>query len=189
MRTLKYAILGLLNTEPMTGYDIAKEFNRDLGEFWTAKHSQIYPELKKLLKEGLIFYEIQISGEVLEKKLYSITEKGKEEFLQWLKKEEPIEPTPKDVFRLRMYFSNNLDVATRVHLLEHQLLQHQDRLEHLRKNKERYGSIPPLDSMNFGDYFVLDGAIMRETVTIQWLQNFIAYCKLNQNSQENPRIH
>ncbi|WP_019910974.1 PadR family transcriptional regulator [Paenibacillus sp. HW567] len=177
MRTLKYAILGLLNKESMTGYDIGKEFSKDLGEFWNAKHSQIYPELKKLLDEGLIVYEIQISGEVLEKKLYSITEKGKQDFLQWLKKEEPIEPTPKDVFRLRMYFSNNLDVATRLQLLGHQLLQHQDRLKHLRKNKERYNSIPPLDSDNFGDYLVLDGAILRETVTIQWLENYIDYCK------------
>ena len=177
MRTLKYAILGLLNKEPMTGYDIGKEFSKDLGEFWTAKHSQIYPELKKLLNEGLIVYEIQISGEVLEKKLYSITEKGKEDFLQWLKKAEPIEPTPKDVFRLRMYFSNHLDITTRLYLLEHQLLQHQDRLEHLRKNKERYETIPPLDSDNFGDYLVLDGAILRETITIQWIESFIAYCK------------
>ncbi|EHS57732.1 PadR family transcriptional regulator [Paenibacillus sp. Aloe-11] len=180
MRTLKYAILGLLNKEPMTGYDIGKEFGKDLGEFWTAKHSQIYPELKKLLNEGLIVYEIQISGEVLEKKLYSITEKGKEDFLQWLKKAEPIEPTPKDVFRLKMYFSNNLDVTTRLYLLEHQLLQHKDRLEHLRKNKERYETIPPLDSDNFGDYLVLDGAILRETVTIQWLENYISYCKKQQ---------
>ncbi|MHA6528800.1 PadR family transcriptional regulator [Paenibacillus sp. BAC0078] len=177
MRTLKYAILGLLNKESMTGYDIGKEFGKDLGEFWNAKHSQIYPELKKLLDEGLIVYEIQISGEVLEKKLYSITEKGKKDFLQWLKKEEPIEPTPKDVFRLRMYFSNNLDVATRLQLLEHQLLQHQDRLAHLRKNKERYDSMPPLDSDNFGDYLVLDGAILRETVTIQWLENYINIVK------------
>ncbi|WP_438495738.1 PadR family transcriptional regulator [Paenibacillus sp. IHBB 3054] len=177
MRTLKYAILGLLNKEPMTGYDIGKEFSRDLGEFWNAKHSQIYPELKKLLDEELIVFEIQISGEILEKKLYSITEQGKKAFLQWLKKEEPLEPTPKDVFRLRMYFSNNLDVTTRIHLLEHQLHQHQERLKHLSRNKERYESIPPLDSDNFGDYLVLDGAIVRETVTIQWLENYISYCK------------
>ncbi|MNI67050.1 Transcriptional regulator PadR-like family protein [compost metagenome] len=177
MRTLKYAILGLLNREPMTGYDIAKEFSKDLGEFWNAKHSQIYPELKKLNTEGLIVYEIQISGEILEKKMYSITENGKEAFLQWLKKEEPIEPTPKDVFRLRMYFSNHLDVSTRLHLLEHHLHQHQDRLEHLRKNMGRYESIPPLESEHFGDYLVLDGAILRETVTIQWLENYISYCK------------
>ena len=45
MRTLKYAILGLLMRSPVTGYDIAKEFGDGLGCFWSAKHSQIYPEL------------------------------------------------------------------------------------------------------------------------------------------------
>ncbi|MEI2394757.1 hypothetical protein [Paenibacillus phytohabitans] len=76
-----------------------------------------------------------------------------------------------------MYFSNNLDVTTRIQLLEHQLRQHQERLEHLCRNKERYDEIPPLDSYNFSDYLVLDGAILRETVTIQWLKNYISHCK------------
>lgn len=67
MRTLKYAILGLLNRNPMTGYDIVKEFNFQLAEFWNAKHSQIYPELKKLVNEKLIVYDIKISGDVLRK--------------------------------------------------------------------------------------------------------------------------
>ena len=87
MRTLKYAILGLLNRKPMTGYDISKEFNFQLAEFWSAKHSQIYPELKKLVSEELIIFKIEISGDVLEKKVYYITEKGKQEFLKWLSKE------------------------------------------------------------------------------------------------------
>ena len=39
MRTLKYAILGLINRNPLTGYDITKEFNSGLVEFWYAKHS------------------------------------------------------------------------------------------------------------------------------------------------------
>ncbi len=29
----------------MSGYDM-KAFERDIGEFWQANHSQIYPELK-----------------------------------------------------------------------------------------------------------------------------------------------
>lgn len=68
MGTLKYAILGLLNRKPMTGYDLSKEFNFQLNEFWSAKHSQIYPELKKLTNEDLIVHEVEISGDVLEKK-------------------------------------------------------------------------------------------------------------------------
>ena len=52
MGVLKYAILGLLNQKSMTGYDITKEFEEKLCEFWSAKHSQIYPELKTLNEKG-----------------------------------------------------------------------------------------------------------------------------------------
>ncbi|MBX4263118.1 PadR family transcriptional regulator [Clostridium estertheticum] len=177
MRTLKYAILGLINRKPITGYDIGKEFNFQLAEFWSAKLSQIYPELKKLVDENLIVYDIEISGDVLEKKIYDITEKGKNEFLKWLKKDVPMEQTPKNIFRLRMYFSSNLDVNTRIDLLEHQLLKHNERLTFLHEQKEPYDSVPPLNSDVFGDYLVLDGAIIREESTIKWLENCINYCK------------
>ena len=80
METLKYAILGLLMKKDMTGYELTKEFNSALFEFWNASHSQIYPKLKALTKEGLIEYHIEITGTVLEKKVYTITDAGKEAF-------------------------------------------------------------------------------------------------------------
>ena len=36
MGTLKYAILGLLNRNEMTGYELSKEFETTLFEFWNA---------------------------------------------------------------------------------------------------------------------------------------------------------
>lgn len=182
MRTLKFAILGLLNRKPMTGYDIGKEFNFQLAEFWSAKHSQIYPELKKLVDEKLIVYNIEITGDVLEKKVYNITEKGKKDFLKWLKKDEPMEQTPKNVFRLRMYFSNNLDINTRIHLLEQQLEQHQDRLTFLYTQLEPYNGIPNADSDAFGDFLVLKGAIIREESSIKWLTLCVDYSTNGNNS-------
>ena len=179
MRILKYAILGLLNRKSMTGYDISKEFNFQIAEFWNAKHSQVYPELKKLVNEGLIIFDIEISGDILEKKVYSITEKGKDEFLNWLSKDEPMEPTAKNIFRLRMYFSNNLDTKTRIKLLESQLIQHKNRLAFLQSQKDAYCNIPDINSEYFGDYLVLDGAIIREKGTIEWLEKCIMYCLNN----------
>ena len=179
MRILKYAILGLLNNKNMTGYDISKEFNAQIAEFWNAKHSQIYPELKKLVSEGLIVFNIELSGDVLEKKVYSITEKGREEFLSWLSKDEPMEPTPKNIFRLRMYFSSNLDIKTRVSLLKSQLIQHENRLAFLQSQKDAYYDIPDINSQYFGDYLVLDGAIIREKGNIEWLKKCITYCSNN----------
>ena len=94
MRTLKYAILGLINRETMTGYDLMKVFNMELVNFWYAKHSQIYPELKKLTDEGMITFETLPEGDKLRKKIYSITEKGKQDFQNWLLQQDLLEPTP-----------------------------------------------------------------------------------------------
>lgn len=176
MRTLKYAILGLLNKQAMTGYTLSKEFNSEIAQFWNANHSQIYPELKKLVAEELVTFDIEISGDVLEKKNYTLTEKGKNEFLKWLNKEEPIEKISKDVFRLRMYFSNNLDLDTRIRLLESQLVQHEVRLKNIRQSMSQYTTIPDVDSDRFGDFLVIEGAIFRETAMIEWLKKCIGYC-------------
>lgn len=75
-RILKYAILGLIHKEEMSGYDITSQFKKEIGQFWSAKHSQIYPELKRLTEEELIEYRTSITGAKLEKKLYCITPKG-----------------------------------------------------------------------------------------------------------------
>ena len=65
MRNLKYAILGLVNRKPMTGYDIKKAFeDRALTSFWHAEHSQIYPELKKLVNEGMIRYDTSVNLQI-----------------------------------------------------------------------------------------------------------------------------
>ncbi|MBL0788932.1 PadR family transcriptional regulator [Klebsiella michiganensis] len=177
MRVLTYAILGLLNRTAMTGYDISKAFNHELAKFWHAKHSQIYGELKSMYNDGLVTYDIEISGDILEKKKYSITDSGRDELLRWLHKDEPIEKTAKDVFRVRMYFSHYLDLATRIHLLENQRIQHFERLNILQKTMEQYPQVPPLESDRFGDFIVLEGAICRQESVLRWIDKCIGYCR------------
>ncbi len=174
MRTLKYAILGLINRSPLTGYDITKSFNEGLVEFWYAKHSQIYPELKKLTDEGLISYETVIQGEKLEKKLYTITEKGKKSFQKWLAKDDPLEPTPKDIFRLKAYFCDEMDIDTLSTQFQSALTKHSERLEYLENSMEellKKKDISKVSFPGFGDYIVLNGAIMREKSYIDWLKD------------------
>jgi len=174
MRTLKYAILGLINRKPLTGYDIAKEFNSGLVDFWYAKHSQIYPELKKLTDEDLLSYEIIIQGEKLEKKLYTLTEKGKNCLQKWLAKDEPLEPTPKDIFRLKAYFCDEMDHDILLKQFESALDKHSEKLEYLENCMEellKTKNISKVSSPSFGDYIVLNGAIMREKNYIDWLND------------------
>ena len=111
MGTLKYAILGLLNRNEMTGYELSKEFETTLFEFWNAKHSQIYPELKSLNAEGLIQYRVEITGNVLEKKVYTITDEGRRDFSEWEETLCPIQTASKDESRLRLFFLDGWNIC------------------------------------------------------------------------------
>ncbi|AKL95773.1 transcriptional regulator, PadR family [Clostridium aceticum] len=180
MRTLKYAILGLINRRAMTGYDLMKEFNLDLVNFWYAKHSQIYPELKNLTAEGLITCETVLQGKKLEKKFYSITEVGKNDFLNWLRTQDLLEPTPKDIFRLKSYFIESMTKEEMLKQFYYQLDQRKEKLEKLETTMAQHPYVKVISdifSSEYGDYIVLKGAIMRERTYVDWLKQCIEEVK------------
>ena len=169
VRTLKYVILGLLSQKSRSGYDLSAELSGALEEFWSANHSQIYPELKRLNEEGLVSYHVEITGTVLERKVYSLTKAGRADFHQWLHREEDLAAPPKDTFRLRMFFSNEMEPERRIQLTEHELRLHRARLDHLREKQQQFGEVPDAAAPGFGDYLVLMGAVKREEAACDWL--------------------
>lgn len=181
MGLLKYAILGLINRTPATGYDIAKEFDRGLANFWYATHSQIYPELRQLTEEGFITFEIDTKGDKLKKKLYTITEEGRRELKEWLSVCDELEQTPKDIFRLKLYFLNELNGDDIKIYLEDQLDKRKTKLKRLEKNmsinKENSDSYGKIYNEELGDFLVLAGAIMREKNYIKWIEFCMDYVK------------
>lgn len=181
MGTLRYAILGLLNRNDMTGYEMSKAFEQTLSAFWTAKHSQIYPELKKLTEDGLVKYHVAITGNVLEKKIYSITDAGREEFNRWEQTLPEIAPFPRDEFRLQLYFSSDQTPQFQLSLLSDQLAQHEKRLAQIRQDLEKFSSVPPENPADFSDYLLIRGGILREENTCSWLRECIALCKKRQD--------
>ncbi len=179
MGTLRYAVLGLLNRKDMTGYELTREFNSSLAEFWSARHSQIYPELRRLAEEGLVTYEVETSGTALEKKRYSITPEGRRAFLAWERKPQKPKPTPKDEFRLQLFFSDSLKADEREALLRDQLRIRRERLEHLESNEAELvagRATEELAGAEQSDYLVLLGAIERERAACRWLERCLELC-------------
>jgi DNA-binding PadR family transcriptional regulator len=177
MGVLQYAILGLLNRKDMTGYDLSKEFQTELSEFWSAKHSQIYPELKSLSENHLVEFKTEITGNVLEKKLYSITESGRKELIKWEKSYTKLKALPKDEFKLQLFFSDCISTGERIELLKNQLDQHHEKLVHLNQNMGKFDLVPPASESSFSDYLVLLGAIHREEAACNWLNTCISLCE------------
>jgi PadR family transcriptional regulator, regulatory protein AphA len=103
----RYLILGLLAEQPMTGYDIKKRVKAALSVVTNASYGTLYPTLHKLLQEGAV--EVQEVPQVSRpsKKVYRITEQGRQELKAWLK-----EPAAADQIRreflLKLYLAKDL---------------------------------------------------------------------------------
>ncbi|MDX2378100.1 PadR family transcriptional regulator [Microbacterium sp. LRZ72] len=92
--SLRYALLALLRVGPLSGYDLQKQFSLSVGHVWHAPDSQIYPELRKMEREGLIEGEEQPRGERGTRRVYHVTDAGDDAFLGWMR-------TPMDYSRVR----------------------------------------------------------------------------------------
>ncbi len=82
--SLRYALLALLTSTPMTGYDISRRFQSTVGHVWHAPDSQIYPELRKMESEGLVEAEAVEDGARGEKRFYRPTETGIAALRDWM---------------------------------------------------------------------------------------------------------
>lgn len=170
---LKYILLGLLNEQSLTGYDLTKAFDSDIGEFWSANHSQIYPLLKKLELDGLIAHELVTTGEKLEKKLYSITSTGVDELTTWLHTPTPDLNANKDEFILKLYFIDQKSDPLLRPMLTEQLTLHTNKYLHLQTQmKNKFNNQMP-SSNNYGHFLILEHAILREQEYKNWLEKVI----------------
>ena len=97
---LRYALLGLLADGPQTGWTLLKRFESSLAYAWPARHSQIYPELARLLEAGLIE---QTDSGARGSKTYAITTAGAEDVRRWLRETAPGRSVRSDAL-LRVFF-------------------------------------------------------------------------------------
>jgi len=73
--TLKLLILEALNDKPMHAYEIIKSIEKKFHGIYKPSPGSLYPVLKQLIESGMITVE-----EKDDKKIYIITDKGKEAF-------------------------------------------------------------------------------------------------------------
>jgi PadR family transcriptional regulator, regulatory protein AphA len=83
MRTLEYVILAGLIRRPRSGYDLTKWMERETSHFFSVGHSSIYPALARLEEGGLVEHEVVPSDKGPERKVYSLTGRGREALLAW----------------------------------------------------------------------------------------------------------
>lgn len=126
--SLRHALLAMLADRPKSGYELTKEFDREMGNVWAARHSQIYPELAKLLAGGLI--ELEDEGP-RGRKSYRITPAGRDEAIAWLRNGG--DRTVRNESLLKMFFLELLSPDEQRALLARELAYFSERLDYYRR--------------------------------------------------------
>lgn len=76
-------ILGMLQLGARTGYDIKRYTDVSTRFFWGASYGQIYPELRRLAREGLVTAKAQPRGGIARTE-YEVTARGRRALHDWL---------------------------------------------------------------------------------------------------------
>ncbi|MDE0545612.1 PadR family transcriptional regulator [Microbacterium sp. C7(2022)] len=116
-------LLGVLSLKPFHGYELLKWFDAE-GQFIRSNthHSQIYRELSRMVKNGLVEFEVDPREGRPDAKVYRITEHGHRVLLEWI--HSPYEPTSRfqDAdFNTRFAFSVGLDLGAALRVVETEL--------------------------------------------------------------------
>lgn len=124
---LGYTLLGLLAREQASGLDLSRALQQRIAFFWHARHSQIYPELARLEAEGLVGHTVVPQRDRPDKKVYALTEHGRQTLLAWIGA--PTDPPQiRDEFLVKVTSFWLTEPERAVALLEDQAHQHEERL-------------------------------------------------------------
>ena len=158
--SVKYAILGLLHYEDMHGYRIKNHLERNFGHMWTVNFGQIYPALKSMREEGLVDMVEVDQSDAPARKLYSITPKGKKEFVRWLNADPEKNVVLRDPFLLRFTFFDFGDAKRAKDMIDDQIKMYEDQIKFRReflprrKKSNKYVRLVSELGINFNEMMI-----------------------------------
>ena len=82
--TLGYAILGLIHEQPQSGYNLRKVFASTPMGHYSSSPGAIYPALRRLEEQGLIFGRVDRSKSLRPKQIFRPTVAGSRALEEWL---------------------------------------------------------------------------------------------------------
>ncbi len=177
--SLDFAILGFLNYHPYTGYDLKKIFDTSVRHFWPADQSQIYRTLARLTERGFVEVEKVPQEDRPDRKVYYITDAGRDELLKWLAGPTPL-GEPRSAALIQVFFYAQLSD-------EEIMAKFEGFAAMMRAILDQYGQIPnqitpyqkeiPSPREHFFWLLTLDNGIRSMRANLEWAENVIALIK------------
>jgi PadR family transcriptional regulator, regulatory protein AphA len=164
--TLEYVLLGLLEQQPMHGYDLYRQLSEMEGIplIWNLKQSMLYALLDKLEENGLLACTI-IPGETRpSRKQYHLTQNGKTAFHTWMQSPVLHGRDMRQDFLARLYFACQSGEKTTQNLIQ---LQKQACLDWLNNFNNQFAEIGAQSTF---DRYVVSFRIAQVKGMLEWLE-------------------
>jgi DNA-binding PadR family transcriptional regulator len=171
---LEHAILVSLAEKASTGYDLARRFDKSIGQFWTATHQQVYKVLARMEAAGWVASTHVAQDGRPDKKVYDLTPAGREELTTWLALPADTEAARSDLAVKIRGASDGDPAAVADEVRRHRAL-HAERLEYYLANEKREFPDPAaLSGRRLHQWLVLRGGIGLERGLIDWYDEVIS---------------
>ena len=176
--SLPHALLGLLNYKPATGYELKAAFESSINLFWNASLPQIYRTLNQMEKSSWLTFTTEHQAGKPSRKVYQLTDKGKEEFRNWLNRP-PEFPQPKNSLLVKLFFGNQMAkkdlVANLRKWREHYAKFLEMMEENIRPITQKYAE--KIDSKDEEQFWLLaaDYGVRNARMVMEWCDSAMAY--------------
>ena len=172
--SLEHAILGFLTYQPLSGYDLKKFFDESVRHFWSATQSQIYRSLARMAETGWVEMERVEQDDRPDRKVYHITDAGRDELLQWLSTPLKLH-TVRNLWLAQIFFAHPLSDEEIFTLFELHADKLRQKLEFFRNGvqevvERRFAEVGSKRSRLLWQY-TLDYGIAHLEWELQWVKN------------------
>jgi DNA-binding PadR family transcriptional regulator len=147
------AVLGLLSFgQELSGYDLKKWADHSLRFFfWSPAISQIYSELRRLESLGYVTSRVVAKDDTRSRRLYRITEEGRDWLAHWLVSEPADVPVLKHPTILRVWLGHLMEPAA----LRQAVIEHRNRVEtQLGEVREDRRAVAANESMAYAELVI-----------------------------------
>ncbi|NJP48585.1 PadR family transcriptional regulator [Streptomyces sp. SBST2-5] len=179
--SLKYAVLAALLEGEASGYELSKLFDVSFANFWASTPQQLYRELERLERDGLVRARVVRQERRPDKRMFSLTESGRRD-LETFAAAPPKRPTAiRDelMIKIQAMDLDGVDPEATCALVEERATWARAKLDRYARVRERLlGGRTEEEFLRradrIGPYLTLMGGIAFEEENLRWCERVLA---------------
>jgi PadR family transcriptional regulator, regulatory protein AphA len=183
--TSLYVVLGIMSFNPVSGYNIKKRVEKDIGYFYKISNGQIYPILKKIIESDMATFVTEKNEGKPDSKIYTITEKGLETLKTWLSTPVNFENPNGNEFLVRLYLGPLITMEENIAMLDNFKQMKLHYLNIFNKVYENFNLGTIKRQRGYFSYFTLRYGQILAQANIDWVNETVGVLE---NLKEDKKI-